>query len=91
MAEQREREAFNQQQREEIWGSRSNRIKWNPPSTTPTDSSALTAAKLITAVRTVGFLVTVEAGRDAEVGGDTLEVRGPTYFPGLLDGWGQSQ
>lgn len=77
--------------REETWESRSNRIKWNPPSATPAGSSSLTAAKLITAVGTVGFLVTVEAGWDAAVGGDTLEVRGPTYFSRLLDSWGQSQ
>lgn len=44
------------------------------------------AAKLITAVRTVGFLITVEAGRDAAAGGDTLEVCGSTYFPRVLDG-----
>lgn len=44
------------------------------------------AAKLITAVRTVRFLVTVEAGRDALVGGDASELCGPTYFPRVLDG-----
>lgn len=59
------------------------------PHSTP--SPSLTAAKLITAIRTVRFLVTVEAGRDALVGGDTSELCGRTFFPRLLDGWGQNQ
>lgn len=57
---------------------------WTRPAPSP-----LTAAKLITAVRTVGFLVTVEAGRDAPVGGDASEMCGLTHFPGVLDSWGQ--
>lgn len=62
------------------------------PAPTPLyPSSSLTAAKLITAIRTVRFLVTVEARRDAPVSGDTSELCGRTFFPRLLDGWGQNQ
>lgn len=47
-------------------------------------SSLLTAAKLITAVRTVALLITVEAGWDAGVCGDAAELCGPTHVLGAL-------
>lgn len=52
------------------------------PSSPP--SSLLTAAKLVTVVKTVVLLITVEAGRDALVRGDTAELRGPAHVLGAL-------
>jgi hypothetical protein len=42
------------------------------------------ATKLVAAIRTVALLITVEAGRDALVGGDASKLRGPAHFLRVL-------
>lgn len=54
-------------------------------------SSLLTAANLIAAVGTVALLITVVAGCNALVCGDTAELRGPTDVLGVLGSWGTEQ
>lgn len=55
-----------------------------PPPHGSTPLPLLTAAKFITAVGTVTLLITVEAGWDARVCGDTAELRGPAHILGAL-------
>lgn len=72
-------------------GSRESRLRlWRgapgaqprAPSSPP--SSLLTAAELVTVVEAVVLLITVEAGRDALVRGDTAELPGLAHVLGAL-------